>query len=206
MLQLSLFELEQPPQPPVTYIPSFLSKEDADLLLAHCLNDLRWQQNHIRMLGKLLQVPRLETICGDEGCDYLYSGQVLLSPHPWTTALDLLRVDIEQSFGYKYNIVIGSWYRDGNDSIGWHSDSEPSMGISPAIASISLGATRKFQIKPKKGGEITSYQLGHGDLVIMHPGCQQTWVHQVPKTKKPVGIRINLTFRPHINGLKGGAS
>ncbi|MDF5718206.1 MAG: alpha-ketoglutarate-dependent dioxygenase AlkB [Rhizonema sp. NSF051] len=120
MQQLSLFTKIDAP---VQYIPSFLSKEDADSLLLHCLQ-LEWQQNQIKMLGKLLQVPRLETIYGDEGCDYLYSKSVLLTPRPWTAALDFLRQNIEHVTGYRFNIVIGNLYRDGSDSIGWHSDAD----------------------------------------------------------------------------------
>ncbi len=86
-------------------------------------------------------------------------------------------------------------------SIGWHADNESSMGVHPAITSISFGAIRKFQIKPI-GGKITDFWLEHGSLLIMHPGCQSTHLHQVPKTKKLVGCRINLTFRPHIGGKK----
>ncbi|MDF5732953.1 MAG: alpha-ketoglutarate-dependent dioxygenase AlkB [Rhizonema sp. PD38] len=144
MQQLSLFNKVD--ALPIQYIPSFLSKEDADSLLLHCL-ELEWQQNQIKMLGKLMQVPRLETIYGDEGCDYLYSKSVHLNPRSWTAALDSLRQSIEHVTGYQFNIVIGNLYRDGRDSIGWHSDAEKSMGTRPAIASLSLGAERKFQIR-----------------------------------------------------------
>ncbi|WP_238360574.1 alpha-ketoglutarate-dependent dioxygenase AlkB [Iningainema tapete] len=189
--------------------------------------NLDWQQNQIKMLDKTLLVPRKETIYGDPGCDYLYSGSVHLSPKPWTEELQFLKEFIESLTGYKFHIVIGNLYRDGQDSIGWHSDSEPSMGLNPAIASVTLGATRKFSIRQKVKSEYrtrktelhienshmwnqgnpqrdrpeaTHYWLEHGSLLIMHPGCQEGWVHQVPKTKKPVGQRINLTFRPHLKG------
>ncbi|WP_339378070.1 alpha-ketoglutarate-dependent dioxygenase AlkB [Calothrix sp. NIES-2100] len=89
----------------------------------------------------------------------------------------------------------------GQDSIGWHADNEQSMGHNPAIASVSLGAERKFQIKPI-GGKPTDFWLEHGSLLIMHPACQATHLHQVPKTKKLVSTRINLTFRPHIGGRR----
>ncbi|MFN6498107.1 MAG: alpha-ketoglutarate-dependent dioxygenase AlkB [Nostoc sp. DedQUE01] len=85
--------------------------------------------------------------------------------------------------------------------MGWHADKESSMGIAPAIASISLGSVRKFQIKPI-GGKPTDFWLEHGSLLVMHPGCQSTHVHQVPKTNKVVSTRINLTFRPHIGGSR----
>ncbi|WP_231971835.1 alpha-ketoglutarate-dependent dioxygenase AlkB family protein [Nostoc sp. NIES-3756] len=100
---------------------------------------------------------------------------------------------------YLRRIVIGNQYRTGQDSIGWHADNEESMGVNPAIASISLGAVRKFQIKPISGRP-TDFWLEHGSLLLMHPGCQSTHLHQVPKTNKVVGTRINLTFRPHVGG------
>lgn len=199
MIQMCLFN-ELTPALPVTYYPEFLSQEEAGVLYQHCLK-LQWQQNQIKMVGKTLLVPRLECIYGDEGCEYLYSKSVLLKPLPWTEALAELRDRITAVTGYKFNIVIGNQYRSGQDSIGWHADNEQSMGHNPAIASVSLGAERKFQIKPI-GGKPTDFWLEHGSLLIMQPGCQATHLHQVPKTKKLVGTRINLTFRPHIGGRK----
>jgi alkylated DNA repair dioxygenase AlkB len=199
MIQMSLFN-EPTPVLPVTYYPEFLSQEEAGVLYQHCLK-LQWQQNQIKMVGKTLLVPRLECIYGDEGCEYLYSKSVLLKPLPWTEALAELRDRISAATGYKFNIVIGNQYRSGQDSIGWHADNEQSMGHNPAIASVSLGAERKFQIKAI-GGKPTDFWLEHGSLLIMHPGCQSTHLHQVPKTKKLVSTRINLTFRPHVGGKK----
>ncbi|MBD2683334.1 MULTISPECIES: alpha-ketoglutarate-dependent dioxygenase AlkB [Nostoc] len=199
MKQMSLFD-EPTAVLPVSYYPDFLNKEEADELYQHC-QQLQWQQNQIRMVGKTMPVPRLECIYGDEGCDYLYSKSVLLKPLPWTDALAKLRDSITAATGYSFRIVIGNQYRSGQDSIGWHSDSEASMGIAPAIASISLGSVRKFQIKPI-GGKPTDFWLEHGSLLVMHPDCQSTHVHQVPKTNKVVSTRINLTFRPHVGGSR----
>ncbi|WP_321206564.1 alpha-ketoglutarate-dependent dioxygenase AlkB family protein [Tolypothrix tenuis] len=196
---MSLFN-EPAPVLPVTYYPEFLNQEEAGVLYQHCLG-LQWQQNQIKMVGKTLLVPRLECIYGDEGCEYLYSKSVLLKPLPWTSSLAELRDRITALTGYKFNIVIGNQYRSGQDSIGWHADNEQSMGLNPAIASVSLGAERKFQIKAIKG-KPTDFWLEHGSLLIMHPGCQSTHLHQVPKTKKLVSTRINLTFRPHVGGRK----
>jgi alkylated DNA repair dioxygenase AlkB len=153
------------------------------------------------MVGKIIPVPRLECIYGDKGCDYLYSKSVFLKPLPWTEPLAQLRDKITAATGYNFRIVIGNQYRSSQDSIGWHSDNEPSMGINPAIASVSLGAARKFQIKPI-AGKPTDFWLEHGSLLVMHPGCQSTHLHQVPKTNKVVSTRINLTFRPHTGGEK----
>lgn len=199
MKQMSLFD-EPTTVLPVSYYPEFLSKEKADELYQHC-QELQWKQNQIRMLGKTMPVPRLEGIYGDEGCDYLYSKSVLLKPLPWTDALAKLRDRITATTGYSFRIVIGNQYRSGQDSIGWHNDSEASMGLNPAIASISLGSVRKFQIKPI-GGKPTDFWLEHGSLLVMLPSCQSTHLHQVPKTNKVVSTRINLTFRPHVGGKR----
>ncbi len=197
MQQLNLFQ-ESTPVLPITYYPDFLGTEAANSLYQHCLK-LEWQQNQIRMLGKTMPVPRLECIYGDAGCDYLYSNSVFLKPLTWTDNLANLRDRITALTGYKFRIVIGNQYRSGQDSIGWHSDNEPSMGFNPAIASVSLGSCRKFQIKPI-GGRPTDFWLEHGSLLVMHSGCQSTHLHQVPKTNKVVSTRINLTFRPHTGG------
>jgi alkylated DNA repair dioxygenase AlkB len=94
---------------------------------------------------------------------------------------------------YIYVIFLNSnYYRDGKDSVGWHADNKPIMGKSPAIASITLGETRKFQLRSKEGGKPIDFWLEHGSLLLMQPGCQEAWVHQLPKTLKPVGERINL--------------
>jgi alkylated DNA repair dioxygenase AlkB len=74
------------------------------------------------------------------------------------------------------------------------------MGATPAIASISLGQERKFQMRPHSGGSITDFWLEHGSLLLMKPGCQENWIHQLPKTSRALKERINLTFRPHKNG------
>ena len=197
MQQLNLFQ-ELTPVLPITYYPDFLSLEQANSLYQHCLK-LEWQQNQIRIAGKTMPVPRLECIYGDNGCNYLYSNSVFLKPLWWTEALQVMRDRITALTGYKFRIVIGNQYRTGTDSIGWHADNESSMGFNPAIASVSLGSCRKFQIKPRNG-KATDFWLEHGSLLVMHPGCQSTHLHQVPKTNKVVSTRINLTFRPHIGG------
>jgi alkylated DNA repair dioxygenase AlkB len=199
MQQLTLFS-ESIPVLPVTYYPDFLSLEQANELYQHCLQ-LEWQQNQIRIAGKTMPVPRLECLYGDKGCDYLYSNSVFLKPLCWTEPLSNLRDRITALTGYKFRIVIGNQYRSGQDSIGWHADNESSMGSNPAIASVSLGSCRKFQIKPRNG-KPTDFWLEHGSLLVMHPGCQSTHLHQVPKTNKVVSTRINLTFRPHTGGNK----
>lgn len=195
MQQLSLFEVTS--TLPVEYHPGFLHIAEAEAIYAHC-KALQWQQNEIRMLGKPLQVPRLECMYGKDGASYLYSGSVNLKAHPWTPELLSLRDHITAFCGHEFDIVIGNRYRNGQDSIGWHDDDEPSMGYRPAIASISLGGCRKFSIKPKaKGSKATHFWLEHGSLLLMLPGCQESYVHQLPKDNNCFLERINLTFRPY---------
>lgn len=196
-LQLELAFTESK-SPPVDFYPDFLTIDEADRLLAASLQ-LEWTQNEIKMFGKPILNPRLEAIYGDRGCDYSYSG-VDLSVLPWADCLLDLRAKVQALTGHQFHIAIGNRYRTGKDSIGWHSDKQKSMGSNPAIASISLGATRRFSIKPRNGGDTHHFDLGHGSLVLMHPGCQSTHVHQVPKQLRITNERINWTFRPHING------
>ncbi len=176
---------------PFEYIPAFLAQAAADLLLSYSLG-LDWQQNSIKMFAKTIQLPRLEAIYGDG--DYKYSG-LTLKANPWTQPLKDLREIIEAATGYRYQLVIGNQYRSGSNHIGWHSDDSKELGKTPAIASLSLGATRKFQLRNKVTKEIHSFELQHGDLVVMHPGCQEDWKHRICKTAND-GVRVNWTFRP----------
>jgi alkylated DNA repair dioxygenase AlkB len=206
--QLELFPQEKPviwvhEQPPVKYYPEFLPAVVADQLYEHC-KQLDWQHNKIRMLGKWIDLPRLEMMQGDSDYRYVYSGSVELIAKPWTPMLHNIRFNVEGT-GFRYQLVIGNYYRSGSDHIGWHSDNEKSMGVAPAIASISLGGTRRFQLKPKDKTikqESVTYDLAHGSLILMLPGCQENWVHRLCKTTKPVEERINLTFRPYVETAK----
>ncbi|MBW4628248.1 MAG: alpha-ketoglutarate-dependent dioxygenase AlkB [Brasilonema octagenarum HA4186-MV1] len=181
---------------PVKYYPTFLTPQDADKLFAYCQQKLAWRQNQIRMIGKDIPLPRLECMYGEEGFEYTYSSSVHLKALPWTNELSTLKRQIEGITGHKFQIVVGNFYRDGRDYIGWHSDNEASMGKSPAIASLSLGEARKFQIRLKPKGEIHNIWLEHGSLLLMQPGFQEDWLHQLPKSNQ-TGVRINLTFRPY---------
>lgn len=183
---------------PYLYLPQFLSPLEADRFYEHS-RSLSWQQNDIRMFGKWLPVPRQEAIYGDPECSYFYSYSVLLEPLPWTAPLAQLRQRLEAETGFHFAIAIGNRYPSGNHAIGWHADKEKSMGTSPAIASLSLGSVRKFSLKPRKGNEGTleHFYLEHGSLLLMLPGCQTTHMHQLPRTQRTVGERINWTFRPH---------
>lgn len=198
MNQLSLFDLPESPDKPYIYTSGFLSPSDADKLLAHCKTGLNWQQNHTKKFGFSRPNPRLECLYGNPKINYQY-GNVVLCAEKWTLELYSLCARIAEHTGYNFQYAIGNLYRTGDDSIGWHADNDSSMGSQPAIASISLGQMRLFQIK-KVGSEskLESIWLEHGSLLLMKPGMQSTHVHRVPKVVKGwCGERINLTFRPY---------
>jgi alkylated DNA repair dioxygenase AlkB len=198
MQQLGL--LEEIEAPPVTYWPGFLSRAEADQLMQQSLA-LEWHQNQFPMMGKFIPLPRQEAMFGDsESFFYIYSGSVELRAKLWTSFLLELRAKVEAKTGYRYQVVIGNYYRSAQDSIGYHADDELTLGPKPAIASISLGTTRQFKLKRKEGGPSYSYDLSHGDLFLMLPGCQEDWVHAVPKSARATGARVNWTFRPYLLG------
>jgi alkylated DNA repair dioxygenase AlkB len=150
MQQLSL--LKEIDMPPVMYWPGFLGRIEADLLMAQSLA-LEWHQNQFRMMGQFIPLPRQEAMFGDsESYFYGYSSSVELRAKLWPPFLLELHAQVEAKTGYQYQVVIGNHYRSAQDSIGFHADDEPTLGTRPAIASISLGATRKFRIRRKEGG------------------------------------------------------
>lgn len=199
-VQQNLFSTPQVIEPPIRYWPKFFKKDEADEFL-HLSLRIRWLQHQMTIFGKTADLPRLEAMFGDsEDFEYQYSGQVSLKASPWPQWLKQIRGRIEQATQHQYALAIGSQYRSGQDSIGYHADDEPNLGERPAIASLSLGTTRTFLIKPKeKGSKATKLELSHGSLLLMKPGCQESWVHSVPKTTRSVSTRINWTFRPHQN-------
>lgn len=146
------------------------------------------------MYGKKVLFPRLTAWYGDNDKPYSFSG-ITLSPNPWTKELQEIKNKISLHTSVNFNSVLLNRYRSGNDSISWHTDAEPELGINPTIASVNFGATRKFQLRHIKTNEKLEIELSHGSLLIMEGELQHFWQHQVPKTSKPIGERINLTFR-----------
>jgi alkylated DNA repair dioxygenase AlkB len=115
---------------------------------------------------------------------------------PWTPLLQLIREAVEAACGQAFNGVLLNRYRDGQDSMGWHSDDEASLGTNPLIASLNLGAARRFDFRRKGTSRIGhSLELGHGSLLVMAGATQHHWQHQIAKTRKASGLRLNLTFR-----------
>ncbi|MGI9436469.1 MAG: alpha-ketoglutarate-dependent dioxygenase AlkB family protein [Geminicoccaceae bacterium] len=181
----------------VFLIPNALSPEIADQALQQLLNEVDWRQESATLFGRRITLPRLTAWYG-EGA-YSYSG-IQHEPAPMPPTLLALKKTAGQIAGTAFDSVLLNLYRDGRDSMGWHSDDEAMLGTEPVIASLSLGGTRRFQLKPRHAkpadapGSI-SVDLTHGSCLIMRGRCQACWRHQIPKTKKPVPPRINLTFR-----------
>jgi alkylated DNA repair dioxygenase AlkB len=140
-------------------------------------------------------VPRLVAWHGDPGAVYTYSGTAH-EPRPWTDDLRSVRERLQRLTGHRYNSVLLNLYRDGRDGMGWHADDEPELGPAPAIASLSLGATRRFRLRHRGQRELgCAVDLAHGDLLLMAGGTQSAYLHALPKTARLVGERINLTWR-----------
>lgn len=176
------------------YIPNFYQKEIADKYFKRLIEDIKWKQESMKMYGKELPFPRLTAWYGDQDKPYSFSG-ITLQPHPWSPGLLKVKTDIEAKANVVFNSVLLNRYRDGSDSISWHTDAEKELGENPIIASVNFGADRKFQLKHKDTNERIDIILQHGSLLIMQGELQHFWKHQIPKTKKPIGERVNLTFR-----------
>ena len=157
--------------------------------------EIQWHQEPIRIFGKWIPQPRLTAFYGDPEKTYRYSG-LTMKPLPWTACLLELRNLVQDLAKATFTSALMNLYRNGDDSMGWHRDNEPELGINPVIASLSFGATRsfRFRLKGKKSSEI-SIDLQDGSLLIMKGAIQTHWEHSLPKTKKPIGERINITFR-----------
>ena len=173
----------------------FFTAAESDLLLADLTTNIAWEQKAIQFMGKQVMQPRLIAWYGDEGKSYRYSG-LTVHPLPWTPTLLTMKARVEAAANITFNSVLLNQYRDGKDSVGWHSDDEPELGTNPVIASVSLGAARNFQFKHKHNPDLKlTVELTHGSLLLMRGTTQHFWKHQIPKTAKVLGPRINLTFR-----------
>ena len=184
------------PQADLLFDSAFLSAAEASTLLAQLTADIAWEQRAIRMFGQQIPQPRLTAWYGDPAARYTYSGLVW-EPQPWTPALLALRQRVEAATATQFNSVLLNYYRDGRDSMGWHADDEPELGPAPAIASLSLGASRRFRLRPRTGLPYAplALDLPSGSLLLMRGPTQRHWQHALPKTARPVGPRLNLTFR-----------
>lgn len=188
-IKLSMQEAE------VSYFPSFFNLEESKLLYQNLTDTIKWQQDFIKIYGKTIPLPRLTAWYGDKDKNYSYSG-IFMQPHEWNKDLLLIKNKIEKLSNANFNSVLLNLYRHGTDSMAWHADDEPELGINPAIASVSFGATRIFKLKHKENKDLqTQIALEDGSLLLMQGTTQHKWLHQIPKTTKKMNPRINLTFR-----------
>lgn len=178
----------------IEYFPEFIPMGERFSLFEWLLDNVPWQQDDIVMYGKKMPIPRLQAWFGDINADYGYSG-ITLTTLPWLPALKQLKTEIEHKTQSTFNAALVNLYRDGNDTVGWHSDDEPELGLQPTIASISLGETREFQLKHKVSKEKLSIRLTSGSLLVMSGNTQHCWQHCVPRSKRVQSPRINITFR-----------
>lgn len=193
---------------------SWMPTGEAATLFIALRAEVPWEIHRIRLFGREVPSPRMSCWIGDPGASYVYSG-TRFNPHPWPKALVAIRQRVSEACGVDFNSVLANLYRDGRDAMGWHRDDEPELGEDPVIASLSLGATRRFLIKPVAGamsgslqpglpashgadsepGARVAIELSHGSLLVMRGATQRHYRHALPRTRKPVGPRVNLTFR-----------
>jgi alkylated DNA repair dioxygenase AlkB len=168
-----------------------LNHANAAIMQRLC-DETAWKAETIFLFGREVLQPRLSAWYGE--ARYTYSGRSF-EPLPFTPLqLDIKRA-VEAATGKRFNSVLLNYYRDGQDSMGFHSDDEPELGPQPAIASVSFGATRTFILKHKKRPQTVKLDLTDGSLLLMAGKLQHCWRHGINKERKPCGPRINLTFR-----------
>ena len=174
--------------------PNFLDEATADILFEELLISTKWEDTELIMFGKKVREPRQSTWHADPHLAYTYSGSQR-RPQPWTHTLANIRALCESHIGTTFNGVLLNHYRNGNDYMGWHADNERCNGPEPIIASLSLGAERRFDLRHRETHDVATTSLAHGSLLVMSGLSQQKWVHRLPKSARVEEARINITFR-----------
>lgn len=183
------------PDSNIIYFPTFLGTQEADSYFEILKNTIPWQQGNIKVFGKVHAQPRLTALYGNNGKSYSYSS-ITMQPHEFIKELIDIKQHIEERAEVVFTTCLLNLYRDGKDSNGWHADNEKELGQNPIIASITLGQERYFHLKHRNRKDLKhKILLEHGSLLLMKGETQHHWLHQIPKTVKPIGERINLTFR-----------
>lgn len=181
--------------PAVKYMPNYLSSGESDALFLALLNLSGWRQDSISIFGRIHPLPRLHRWFAESNESYRWSG-IHMQPEPFPIYLRELLVQVSKEANARFNTALGNLYRNEKDSVAWHSDDEPDLGPNPTIASISLGAARKFLMRKKNDHKQSrAFNLTHGSLLVMSGSTQVEWEHCIPKAATSVDARINLTFR-----------
>jgi alkylated DNA repair dioxygenase AlkB len=165
---------------------------DNETVLARLHGETAWKAEHITLFGRQVPQPRLTAWHGD--ASYTYSG-LRLEPQPFTPLQREIKTAVEAASGHRFNSVLLNYYRDGADSMGMHSDDEAELGPNPAIASVSFGASRTFILRHKRTKQTIKVDLTSGSLLLMAGPTQHHWQHGINKSARPLGPRVNLTFR-----------
>ncbi|MDA7432343.1 alpha-ketoglutarate-dependent dioxygenase AlkB [Synechococcus sp. AH-601-N23] len=175
--------------------PSWLSTDDAQRWLQLLEHNIAWEQPLVQVFGKYHRVPRKTVFVAEQGLQYRYSGAIHVGDG-WPEWFLPLLEQVNHSAWAEFNGCLLNLYRDGDDRMGWHADDETEIDQTKPIASLSLGICRDFVFRERTEQRRTvSLALSDGDLLVMHPGCQQRWMHALPRRRKVLGARINLTFR-----------
>ena len=183
------------PNSDITYYPNFMDASLANDYFSLLKKNTPWQQDDIKVFGKVYAQPRLTALYANNDKPYSYSN-ITMKPYKFSKELKTLKEKIETIAQCNFTTCLLNLYRDGKDSNGWHADNEKELGRNPVIASISLGAPRYFHLKHISIPDAKHKMLlEHGSLLLMQGETQHFWKHQIPKTAKPIGERINLTFR-----------
>jgi alkylated DNA repair dioxygenase AlkB len=183
------------PDAEIDYYPDFFDLGKANELFEKLKIEVPWQQDAITVYGKVHPQPRLTALYGNQGKPYGYTN-IIMQPHAWTPLIMFIKNEVETICNQNFTTVLLNRYRDGKDSNGWHADNEKELGRNPIIASVSFGAERQFQLKHNTiETQKLAITLEHGSLLVMQGSTQHNWKHQIPKTKKTISDRINLTFR-----------
>ncbi|MGB0186930.1 MAG: alpha-ketoglutarate-dependent dioxygenase AlkB family protein [Flavobacteriaceae bacterium] len=179
----------------ISYDEHFLSHNEASTYFDVLRKETDWQQDRIKVFGKEYDQPRLTALFANNKNPYTYSN-ITMHPTPFSPVLLEIKSKIEKKLDQTFTTCLLNLYRNGQDSNGWHADNEKELGKNPVIASVSLGAERLFHMKHRTDKtQKLKLNLAHGSLLVMSGSTQHHWLHQIPKTKKNVGERINLTFR-----------
>ena len=179
----------------IYYFPNFIEKQSSQYIFKNLYKETKWNQDFIKVYGKVYPQPRLTHLFANNNKTYKYSN-ITMTPSIFPKEVLQIKSQIDTLTNLDFTTCLANLYRDGSDSNGWHADNEKELGPDPIIASVSLGAARWFHLKNKKDKTLkTKILLENGSLLLMKEGTQTDWLHQIPKTKKVIEPRINLTFR-----------
>ena len=196
---MNLFDLDTeqnllPNNGTVNYFGPVFTPKLADHFYHQLLNTIDWKNDEARIFGKQYITKRKVAWYGDFGYSYTYSNSTKVAL-PWTQDLLELKKVVEDLSGFTYNSCLLNLYHSGDEAMAWHSDDEKSLSKNSCIASLSLGAERKFSFKHKNSGQTVSLELEHGSLLLMKNETQTYWLHRLHKSTKIKQPRVNLTFR-----------